>query len=49
MYLSQCKVRDYAVRLCKTREYWLSVRLSECDFYEENTSALEASFGWQEA
>ena len=31
------------------REFRLSVRLSGRDFYEENISALEANFGWQEA
>ena len=31
---------------CKFR---LSVRPSERDFYEENISALEVNFGWQEA
>ena len=51
---------DQGSRLCRPsilntwyfrfgREYRLSVRLQERDFYEENISALEANFGWQEA
>ena len=31
------------------RKFQLSVRPSGRDFYEENISALEANFGWQEA
>ena len=31
------------------REFRLSVRPLGRDFYEENISALEANFGWQEA
>ena len=31
------------------RKFWLSVRPSGRDFYEENISALEANFNWQEA
>ena len=30
------------------RKFRLSVRPSGRDFYEENISALEANFGWQE-
>ena len=31
------------------REFWLSVRPPGCNFYEENISALESNFSWQEA
>ena len=30
-------------------EFWLSMRPSGRDFYEENSSTLEANFSWQEA